>query len=98
MAKTLYMITLVEPSDKAWNSVREAWPKEHKLVSDTLAFVALDGISTPGEVCDRIGIHFDDDTESEVTGLVLLFKTDFVFSGVMPTDVVDWIRAAATDK
>ena len=87
---TLYLVALTEPSLDAWRAIREQFPNRNQTVSDTLAFVAPDGVSTPSTVKDQIGIAVSSESASGIVVKLIAEQS----SGVLPSAVVDWIRAA----
>lgn len=65
----VYLITLEEKNEQAWERIREAWPKRHRLVTDTMAFVAPEGISVAEDVSDAIGMNAEEDVGGFVVPL-----------------------------
>lgn len=46
----LYLVALANPSADAWGALADRFPNRRQVVSDTMASVAPDGISTPTTV------------------------------------------------
>ena len=94
----VYLVSLVTPHEKAWERIAKTWPGRHYFVagSETLAFVAPEGISTPDTVKEAVGIDVGDD---DPTGLVIRVRPNQskVVAGVLPRVTVDWVREAADE-
>ena len=60
-----YAIVLNEPSETAWNRIKENW-ESHYLVSDTLALIATESPALTLSIAESIGIN----KEGGVTGIV----------------------------
>ena len=88
---TVFLITLVDPHEGAWNLLKEKWPDSHHIVNDRLAFVAPPGIATSGTVKESIGISTG--SGDSPTGVVASML-DGTSSGVLPTKAVAWLKAA----
>ena len=61
------LVTLEEKNEQVWERIGETWPKRHRLVTDTMAFVAPKGLSVPEAVSDAIGMN----PEEDVSGFVV---------------------------
>ena len=86
----IFLIALVSPHVGAWNAVRREWPNRHHIINDTLAMVSpkSGAIFTSSKIEKTIGISTADE---DATGIVIPLGDH---SGTLPTDAVDWIRAA----
>lgn len=50
---SVYLIAIHEQSAAAWERLKTTWPSRHHLVTDTLAFVAPEGITTAVDVAKK---------------------------------------------
>lgn len=81
------LITLEEKNEQARERIREAWPKRHRLVTDTMAFVALEGISVAEDVSDAIGMN----PEEDVGGFVVPLES---CAGRSLGSTIKWLKKA----
>ena len=84
---SVYLITLEEKNEQAWERIRETWPKRHRLVTDTMAFVAPEGVSVPKDVSDAIGMNPGED----VGGFVVQLES---YAGRSFNSTLKWIENA----
>ena len=54
-----YAIVLNEPSEAAWNRIKENW-ESHYLVSDTLALIAMESTALTLNIAQSIGMNETD--------------------------------------
>lgn len=87
---TVYVIALTEGSDEAWGKLEAEFRGRHCMISDTMAFVAPEGIATAGDVAKRVGIDLAAEAAS---GLVIQLVAGQLW-GALPTNAIDWLEAA----
>ena len=63
----IYAVILTEPDMAAWERVREGWPGEHLILTDRIAFVREQAVTTTHDVADKVGMN----REGNVNGFVL---------------------------
>ena len=63
----VYAVILTEPDMAAWGRVREGWPAAHLILTDRIAFVGDQAVTTTRDVADRLGMN----REGAVNGFVL---------------------------
>lgn len=61
-----YAVHLDKPNDEAWNAIRMEWPNRSFFLTDHLAFVAPEGITTTAEMAETVGTG----GERQVSGIV----------------------------
>lgn len=86
---TIFLVVLVEPDENAWERISEKWPERHHIISNTLAFVAPEGISTAKSVRDAVGI----DVGTIAPSGVVVPMDDH--SGVLPAESLSQAAASA---
>ncbi len=64
---SIYLVALNDPSDEAWDAIRDNWPKHHLMLTDRLAFVAPEESALTSMVAETIGIN----AEKGVLGIVV---------------------------
>lgn len=64
---SVYAVSLNQPDEAAWKALRDAWPGRHFILTDRMAFVAPEGITTTAQIAEAVGIG----GESDLLGLVL---------------------------
>lgn len=84
---SVYLITLEEKNEQVWEKIRETWPKRHRLVTDTMAFVAPEGITVAKDVSDAIGMN----PEEDVGGFVVPLES---YAGRSFSSTLKWIENA----
>ena len=83
----IYAIFLNEANAECWDKIREEWANgRHYILTDNLAFVASDGISTTVEVGKKIGITGDAES-----ALGLVFEVG-AYNGFNKGDLWEWLR------
>ena len=87
----VYLITLQEKNEGVWKKIETAWPKRCHFVTDTLAFVAPEGITVPEEISEEIGM----DKEEDVLGFVVQMDA---YVGHSFVSTINWIDNAETEK
>ncbi len=92
-AVSVFLIALAKPDATAWSRLRDNWPDRHRVVSDTLAMVAPDGILSAAQIKEIVGIGVGD---AEPAGLVVDMPR-FGLSGALDTASAQWLRKAAAD-
>lgn len=80
-----FAVVLFDPSEEAWNSVREHWADQHHIVSETLAFVVPAPRQTVHEVATQLGLNAE---EGGFIGMV--FRVEGI-GGVGYRTTVDWL-------
>ncbi len=86
---TTYLITLTDNSAAALETIKQTWPDGYYPISDNLIMVSVKGVSTPSQIAEKVGIKI----EGTSFGLVLSMNKATA-AGVLPSDVVDWIKSA----
>ena len=82
----LYAIVLNEPSEDAWEKIKAEWPEHHYLLTDRIAFLAVDnGSITTGKIGSLLGMNKEDD----VTGFVM---QSAAVNGWNRADLWEWMR------
>ena len=89
----LFLVALSGPSKHAWAQIEQHWPNRNYLVSDTLAFVSVDGIATAGQVGNAIGLNPDPTGKPMASGMVTTVEAHNAW-GYLPMDVIHWMRMA----
>ena len=51
-----YTVFLNGPNEGAWNAIKTTWPRRHFILTDNLAFVAPEGISTTSDAAEVVSI------------------------------------------
>lgn len=87
---TTYCIALTDKNPAVWEAIDAKWPNHSLFISDTLAVISAEGVSTPNKIKEDVGIAVG---EGGQTGLVIRFDNESV-SGVLSTTAVDWLREA----
>lgn len=87
---TTYIIALTDKNPAVWEAIGAKWPNHSHIISDTLAMVSAEGVSTPEKIKEDVGIAVG---EGGQTGVVVRFDKESV-SGVLSTTAVDWLREA----
>ncbi len=84
---TIYAVCLNEPSEDAWDNVREEWGGKHFILSPTTAFVASPDLTLTSEIARKVGI-------SDETGtLGVVFEVQ-AYNGFNRSDLWEWLRKA----
>ena len=83
---SIYLIALNEDSPNDWESLKEAWPDRHYILTDRLAFVAPRGISLTEDIAETLGM----DDDSNITGLVIEWQEPC--TGYNRKALWEWIR------
>ena len=84
---SVYLIAIHEQSAAVWERLKTTWPSRHHLVTDTLAFVAPEGITTAVDVAKKVGMTDAED----VMGFVVEMND---YSGRSWEDAVRWLEKA----
>ena len=83
---TVYAVFLNEPDKTVWAAVAEQWPNgRHFILTDNMAFVAPEGITTTEQVADAIGIG----EGHEVLGIVFEWTAH---KGFNRNSLWEWLR------
>lgn len=88
-----YGVYLNEPNEEVWNAVKTNWPRRHYILTDTLAFVAPEGISTTAQVGESVGIGSP--KKKQIAGMV--FEVARIF-GNNKKDMWEWLENAERDR
>ena len=84
---SVYAVFLNRADEGAWQALREGWPGRHFILTDHMAFVAPEGISTTAQVSETVGI----DSDSGLLGVVLEVSA---YSGFNQTGLWEWLGKA----
>lgn len=84
---SVYLIALHEQSTDVQARLKTTWPSRHHFVTDTLAFVAPEGITTAVDVAKEVGMTDAED----VMGFVVAMDD---YSGRSWEDAVRWLEKA----
>lgn len=84
---SIYLIALHEQSTDVQARLKTTWPSRHHFVTDTLAFVAPEGITTAVDVAKEVGMTDAED----VMGFVVAMDD---YSGRSWEDAVRWLEKA----
>lgn len=84
---SVYQSAIHEQSAAVWERLKTTWPSRHHLVTDTLAFVASEGITTAVDVAKKVGMTDAED----VMGFVVEMDD---YSGRSWEDAVRWLEKA----
>ena len=87
----VYLITLQEKNEGVWEKIKATWPKRHRIETDTLAFVAPEGITIPEEISDLIGMN----SEEDILGFVVQMDA---YAGRSFKSTIKWIDNADAAK
>lgn len=90
----VFLVALVEPNNGVWISIETEWSGRCRFISDMLALIAVEDVTTTREVREGIGIE----AGSGGSRGIVVELMDGRFSGVLPTADVDWIRTVARDE
>ena len=82
---SVYAVSLNQADEAAWETLRKEWPERHFILTDRLAFVAPEGITTTAQISEAVGIG----GESNLLGLVLEVSAH---SGFNKSDLWEWLR------
>ena len=66
---SIYFVVLNEPSEPAWNALKEEWPGRTYILNDRIAFVApseSERVIVTEDICEALGM----DTVEKVNGIV----------------------------
>ena len=87
---SVYLVALTEPDANAWKAIEKRYRDSSYRVSDTLAFVVVEGVSTATTVRNAVGI----DVSQSAPGGIVVKLSPSLYAGALPATVVDWIKAA----
>ena len=82
-----YAVYLNEPDAQAWDAIKTTWPGRYFILTDHLAFVAPEGITTTAAVAEIVGIG----EERKVAGIVFDWMAH---NGFNRSDLWEWLRKA----
>ena len=82
---SVYAVFLNEANDEAWRTLRKGWPERHYILTDHMAFVAPEGITTTAQISETAGIGGD----SSLLGIVLEVSAH---SGFNRGELWEWLR------
>ena len=85
MMTDIYAIYLNEGNNATWGILKEKWPDRHLIVNDRLAFVALDTITTTGNIADTVGMNL----ESKTIGIVFQLSA---YNGFNSQNIWEWLE------
>ena len=88
---SIYLIALEEKNEQVWEKIEATWPNRHRFVTDTMAFVAPEGITVTEDVSEAIGMN----PEEDVSGFVVQMES---YSGRSLKSTIRWINNAEAEK
>ena len=80
----VYLIALNEPDENIWETVRNMWPERHHILTDSMAFVAPEGVALTQEIADSLGMN----SEGGVSGIVAELNN---YGGFNRSALVEWM-------
>jgi hypothetical protein len=87
---TIFAILMPTPQSAVIAKIREIFPNDHLMVSDTQYLVSSTG--TAIEVCAKLGIYDLKLPNAPSTGNAIVFATSSYF-GRAPSSIWDWLKA-----
>ena len=81
---SVYAVSLNQPNKSAWAVLRKEWPDRHFILTEHMAFVAPEGITTTAQIAEAVGIG-----ENDLWGIVLEVSAH---SGFNKSDLWEWMR------
>ncbi len=82
----VYAVFLNEENDEAWAKLIERWPDDrHFILTDNLAFVAPERITTTSDVGEAVGMNDD----HGVVGIVFEWEAHYGFNS---GSLWEWLR------
>ncbi|MCY4357497.1 MAG: hypothetical protein OXD01_08255 [Gammaproteobacteria bacterium] len=83
-----YAVFLNESNVACWQNIRERWSNgRHFILTDHLAFVASEDITTTAEVSEKVGI---DKKEGSIETLGVVFEVG-AYNGFNKGDLWEWL-------
>jgi len=82
---TIYAVFLNSPDEAAWQVLGEKWPDRHFILTDHMAFVAPEGITTTAQIMNAVGMGL----EKGLLGVVFELAE---CNGLNSGDLWEWLR------
>lgn len=83
----IYAALLNEPNRQVWNALEESYPGRYYIMTENIAFVSPDGISTSAHVATALGL----DGELDAYGVVVAVSA---YNGFNSLDLWEWLNGA----
>lgn len=87
---TLYLVVLTTKNETVWKNLESKYKGHHYLLTDTIAFLLAEGVSTASQIREDVGIN-----RGIATGIVTQLRTH-EYAGLIPITAIEWIKKAVS--